>query len=149
MMLGAPPNTIWRYLGYPVNYYWIANWVILTPILLVAVLIFLFIGYDDKWDTIWGSILGWGLTFGLMLPIPLYAIYSYVTNVTIGGKDPRYMITPTEAWIPQSERIAKIPSMPTEMFDTTKAGVSVAAADNAAYEGSAISLTKIDKHQRY
>ncbi|KAM3727437.1 Sodium- and chloride-dependent neutral and basic amino acid transporter B(0+) [Dirofilaria immitis] len=32
-MLGGPPNIFWKYLGYPVSWYWTACWYIITPIL--------------------------------------------------------------------------------------------------------------------
>ena len=36
LMMGEPPNKFWKYLGYPVNYYWIANWLAISPALLLV-----------------------------------------------------------------------------------------------------------------
>lgn len=36
MMMGRPPNALWKCLGYPSNPFWWANWAFITPALLTV-----------------------------------------------------------------------------------------------------------------
>ncbi len=36
MMLGGPPNAFFRFIGFPVNWFWTANWMAITPVMLMV-----------------------------------------------------------------------------------------------------------------
>lgn len=98
LMMGTPPSKFWRLLGYPTNWYWWANWALITPLLLISVMVFQFVGYEDTWDTWWGSVLGWCITGACILPIFLYAAWMLACGRS--GLSFKELITPTEGWRP-------------------------------------------------
>ncbi|VBB25241.1 unnamed protein product [Acanthocheilonema viteae] len=85
-MLGGPPNNFWRYLGYPVNWYWTACWYIITPafcIISVALALFTIISGRLHSDIITLTLITLLPLSVIIIPMLIHVLKAYRTGKTI------------------------------------------------------------------
>ncbi|ELU04100.1 hypothetical protein CAPTEDRAFT_93564 [Capitella teleta] len=103
---GRFSNDVQSMIGFPPNWYWLICWVGITPLSIVAIIVFYAIlqepiTYNDQKYPAWASTLGW-LTVALALMwIPLWAVFkAWLCNPSVFAE----MLNPTSDWGPALEQ---------------------------------------------
>lgn len=105
LMLGVPDNSC-KSAFYPVNWYYILTWVVVTPVLLATINVFQFmdfgVKYGDKTYPDWAQAIGYTITGLIMIWTPLMMIWQ-CGLACYKKKSVNWLIRPTDDWGPQRE----------------------------------------------
>uniref|UniRef100_A0A914WEB3 Transporter n=1 Tax=Plectus sambesii TaxID=2011161 RepID=A0A914WEB3_9BILA len=97
-MMGAPTSLFQRLIGYPINpFYWIC-WIFVTPVMLGATIVAMFVSTErtkqgDYVFPLWADLVGWGILISCNIWIPIVAIYRAVRV-----RNWRKLTRPTAKW---------------------------------------------------